>query len=346
MKNITSRISVVFASLIMVSLVSGCGGASEETLQYETTVKAPGTLTLTTKDSEKGLISGTFENDGYTIRFDVARGEENPLSERLVAGAPSHAIDVRICDEKHFCFAQQAGGHAFADTSWVADNSEANVPDDIRAKKNIKIRREFHQKLYEVGSKEFSGLREEYQSLLDASGNSESSYLNEIPLSDTPLSETPQKGVLSLVSATVSATYTQQHVMRKIGIFFGSIAGDHSASLIRTYTASGTWLTDYWTCNHGTCGNSNTMNNYCIRNYTNRPLALPINTRCDAGFSPGTMHPVGPAGCCTTQYNFTGISHVCNDDTRLQRDFMISGGPMSAVYCGDTVLARYAPSCI
>lgn len=328
-----------------IGIVAGCGGATEETMQYRATEKAPGTLTFTTKDPEKGFLSGTFENGGYTIRFDVARGEENPLSERLAAGAPSHAIDVRICDEKHFCFAQQAGGHAFADPSWVEDNSEANGPDDARALKNQKVKRELHQKLNEIGSKEFDGLREEYQSLLDASADPPGSeyYLNGSS-SQILLNETPQKGVLAL--SAVSATYTHQHWMKKQGVFFGSIFGDHSASYVRVLTSTGAVYSEYWTCNHGTCGNVSTMNTYCIRNYSNRPATIPINTRCIANAIPGTMHPSGYAGCCTTQYNFSGVSHVCNDDTRLQRDFMIAGGPMSTLYCGDTSLMQYAPPCI
>jgi len=347
MKKAMSHISVIVMMLVTTGFVAGCGGAIEENMRYEPTAKAPGTLTFTAKDAEKGILSGTFENEGYTIRFDVERGEENPLSERLVASAPSHAIDVRICDEKHFCFAQQAGGHAFADPSWVEDNSEENVPDDARALKNQKIRKELHRKLNEIGSKEFWGLREEYQALFDASGSIQweapPSSLNES--SESTFSKAPQKGVLALVAAA-SGTYTHQHYMRKIGILFGSVVGDHSASYTRILTSAGSLVYDYWTCNHGTCGNSNTMNNYCIRNYANRPATLPMNTKCIASASPGTNHPAGYDGCCMTPYNFTGVSHVCNDDTRLQRDFMIAGGPMSTLYCGDTTLAQYAPSCI
>jgi hypothetical protein len=346
MKNTLSRISVIALMVITTIFAAGCGGATDETMQYGATAQAPGTLTFKIKDPGKGLLSGTFENAGYSLHFDVVRGEENPLVERMGFGAPSHAIDARLCDEKHFCFAQQAGGHAFADPSWVEDNSEANSPDNDRALKNIKIRKEFRQKLSEIGSKEFTGLQEEYQALLDASTDPPG-YLNEAS-PESLLSKTPQKGVLALTTATsaASGSYTHQHWMKKQGIFFGSILGDHSASYINTLNSSGTVVGRYWTCNHGACGNSSSMNTYCIRNYANRPASLPINTQCIANALPGTMHPSGYNGCCSTQYNFVGVSHVCNDDTRLQRDFMIAGAPMSTPYCGDTVLAQYAPSCI
>lgn len=349
-KRMFSIVLTAVTVFVTAGLVSGCGGSTEETSSYDATADSPGTLTFTVKDAEQGFISGTFESeDGYTIRFDVARGEENPWFERLAAGAPSHGIDVRICDEKHFCFSQQAGGHAFADPTWVEDNSEANGPDDARARKNQEVKKELRQKLEDVDAGEFRGLKEEYQALFDATGNGGTEW--EPPpqpntsSSESSESESPQKGV-SALKVAATGSYTQQHWMRKVGILFGSVVGDHSASYVRVLTSAGSLYSEYWTCNHGTCGNSSSMNNYCIRNYTGRSATIPINTRCMVPASPGTMHPTGYDGCCLTQYNFTGISHVCNDDTRLQRDFMIAGAPMNTLYCQDTVLAQYAPSCI
>jgi hypothetical protein len=131
-----------------------------------------GTITFTTKDPEKGLLSGTFENNGYTIRFDVARGGENPMIMRVLSdNTPHYSIDVRVCDEKKFCFAQQAGGDSFADPNFVQDNSEENGPDNERAAKNFETLWVLHQKLIKMGPTDFAGLTEEYDALVSMSND-------------------------------------------------------------------------------------------------------------------------------------------------------------------------------
>lgn len=132
--------------------------------------EVPGTITFITKDPEKGLLSGTFENNGYTIRFDVARGGENPMIMRVLSdNTPHYSIDVRVCDEKRFCFANRSGGDSFADPSWIPDNSEENGPDNERAAKNFETLWVLHQKLIKMGTADFAGLTEEYDALVSMS---------------------------------------------------------------------------------------------------------------------------------------------------------------------------------
>jgi phage replication O-like protein O len=82
---------------------------------------------------------------------------------------------------------------------------------------------------------------------------------------------------------------------------------------------------------------------------------IPFNTQCVAPAKTGAQHPTGYTGCCMTPYDVWAgggedvlngkPSHVCNDDTRLQRDFIIKNGPVGQTYCSDAVTAVWAPGC-
>jgi|WetSurMetagenome_2_1015567.scaffolds.fasta_scaffold69709_2 hypothetical protein len=162
--------AIIIAVVVIIALIYREKFIYGEKANESNLKKSPGTITFTTKDPEKGILSGTFENDGYTIRFDVARREANPAIMVLLSkNTPHYAIDVRICDERQFCFAQRAGGDAFADPNWHEDDSEKNIPDDQRATKNHETMKLLHRKLVELGPNDFTGLTEEYQALVSLS---------------------------------------------------------------------------------------------------------------------------------------------------------------------------------
>ena len=335
---------------ITMIFAAGCGGATEGTSQPEATAKAPGTLTFTTKDPEKGLLSGTFEYDGYTILFDVARGEENPWIERAGGGtAYSQAIDARLCDEQHFCFSQQAGSHSFADQGWAPNNSETNAPDNERTLKNNRTMWKLHQHLMIIGNKDFKGLEEEVGTLANISNTPPEEW--GIPAVDVQKEKllnlgTPQKGVLALSAVAATGTYTQRfHIWWQ---YVGGSLGEHSSTWTRVYTASGSLTNQLTTCNHGACANQSGMSPLCTKDFTNRVIYIPYSSQCVASTFPGTMH-TSASGCCMSPYNvLPGLtpSHVCNDDSRFQRDYMIQGSvPQSSPYCADIVTAIYAPMC-
>lgn len=331
----------LFATLL---LGAGCGAKAEVT-QQGNPESVEGALNIETKDAQKGIIAGTFEYQGHRIRFDIVRGEKNPWQEVAFGNGPEYAIDGQLCDdETHFCFAQQAGGHALANVDWVPNNSASNGPDEVRSKKNVQTEWQLHQKLEQMGSADFEGLSEEYQSLLNLSNLPPDKW----QLSPDQLNErTPDKSVLSL-SVAAANTYIQQFQMWKRYVT-GTPLYEHSSSYVYIFTSGGSYYSSYYTCNHGSCAGASDMNYWCGKNYYSRPPTIPFNTRCPEPASNGAMHPGGSVDCCMSQYNVLPlvISHVCNDDTHLQRDFIALGStPQNVLYCSDLQVAYYAPSCL
>lgn len=342
----TTVITKILPLLVITLLFgAGCGGATEETTRQETPVaEAPGTLTFTLKDPEKGLLSGTFENEGYTVTFDVARGEEMAIWYQA-KGNPTHEIDARICDEKHFCFLEQAGGHSFANQAWIPDNSETNAPDDERALKNSKIVWQLHQKLLQLEPESFKGLEEELYTLKKQSNIPPEQWNLNAPVTNTQSNaRTLQKSVLAL--AAVMNTYMQRFAIS--WQYVPGYVGEHSSAWAIVYTSGGTFVKNFITCNHGACANDSGMSPFCYRDFMNRSTTIPYNVNCSGPASQGFKHGSG-TGCCYSIYGLIpGItSHVCNDDTTLQRDFMIANGyPPNTQYCSDLWVNRYTPSCM
>jgi len=349
------RISLATALLsAMVILGAGCGGRADEPTASNGTTEATstvlGTLTFTTRDPEKGLLSGTFEYDGYTIRFDVARG---PEMEKLYQseGNPIHSIDARVCDEKYFCFSQQAGGHAFADPNWVPDNSEANAPDDDRALKNNQTTWKLRQHLLILGKDDFEGLGEEYQTLLNVSNIPPEEW--GLPIMELQKQKqlnlgTPQKGVLAYVNGTTGPYTVRFEIAWQYVVFAYLQVGEHTSTLTRVYDSNGGVRNRFVSCNHGACADWSNMSIFCRRDFSNRGIELPFNNKCDVPSTNGTTHPSGASICCNTPYNWTGASntHVCNDDSERQLQAMVYNTKLLFTpYCGDSVLARFAPAC-
>lgn len=351
-------VSLVFVmTLVMVIFGAGCGGKADESVgkidSTESISTAPGTLTFTKKDPEKGLLSGTFEYDGYTISFDVARGPEMEKFYQT-KGNPIHQSDSRLCDDRGYCFHGQSGGHAFVDPEWVPEN-EASSPTDGQAIQNYQTAWRLHQYLLSVGNGDFQGLEEEYQILLFNTNFPPEEWGS--PIKDVQIEKelnlgTPQKGVLAYVNGATGTYYARFEIWWQYISFKGITitAGEHTSTWTKVKNANNTLMQDYVTCNHGACANWSGMSIFCGRDFYNRANQIPFNTKCDVPATTGAMHPTGYVGCCSTRYNanyWSSDGHVCNDDSSLQLRMMIYNTTVVfAPFCGDTTLARWAPSCI
>jgi hypothetical protein len=339
----------LLGATLVFATAAGCGGKVEES-DTTTTGNLPGTIEFTTKDSVQGLLSGTFESEGHKINFEVARREANP-TEELGPNTPLYAIDGRICDEKKFCFASQAGGHAFADPNWVPDDNEENGPDDKDAIKNFKTAWDLHQKLAESNIGDFAGLTEEFQALGNISNEPPEKWVISQSEESTPDAnqEMPQKDV-SVARVAATNTYSHHFAMHKEQLYSPLVQDAwHSASRTRVIASNGSVYRVYQTCNHGSCAVSIPM--YCARNFYNRPKTIPTNTSCAVSADNGTTHPTGYTGCCMSPYSWSNsdnAAHDCNDDTHLQRDIMTAGSASSVnqSYCSDKTAAWQPPECI
>lgn len=331
--------SIAMMSL-MVVFGAGCGGKAENQTAVESEGSASGTIQFLEKDAQKGIIRGTYDYQGHVIKFEVVRGNENPILARLFEpDAPSHSIDFRLCDDRGWCFVNKAGGHSLTNPDWIKEDANA-IPDDEQALKNAAARWALHHDLGLLDQKEFEGLGEEYQSFSDGTNEPpEMWYRPNPPPTSTTQSmlneETPQKGVLSLAIATAAGTYTQRiELKRKDAV---TPLTDHTATYTRVYSAAGSIVNSLITCNHGTCADDSVMTLLCYRVYTSRPLSIPMKVKCnDAAAIPGAAHVYGGTGCCTTVYGLTTGTHVCNDDAHLQMAMMQAGAPLTGVYCGDS----------
>lgn len=336
----------------------GCSGKIENTSSQEApSSEATGTLTWIEKDPIKGVIRGTYSLDQHEIKFEVLRGEETPESaKKIYPGVASHAIDIRVCDAQNFCFINGAGGHALQESTWISPDQNRE-PTSEEAAKNFQAVWALHQTLKQEPTETYAGLEEEI-SALDFATNQPPETTNGIPPEYDPLHRytpssykgTPSKSVLSLsVQAAGMNDYTQilqiwrQNLVKPFAY--------HSATYARAYiTSTGQAVSYYYTCNHGACGAdiSKQMLLYCSRNFAGRASSsLPMNARCSDPAKIGTYHSPS-LNCCQSFYSYgpLDLSHVCNDDSALQRDLMIVGiGPVNAPYCSDRYLQGQAPYC-
>lgn len=341
--NIGKRIGLFITAAALTFLGAGCSGTSSQTEVRQGELQ--GTLSFEEKNPERGILRGTYDHQGYRIRFDVVRGEPNPPFE-VMGGAPKNAIDARLCDEVGFCFARQAGGHGFADSSWVMTDEETErlAPDDARARKNNAAMWALHQDWDLMDRGEFEGLSEEYDSFWGLTNiPPNESYRPDLVSPQSQNNGTPQRGVLSFGALAFSG-FTNTHRLR---IWWKPIVPtptEHSSTTLTAFNSSGTQVNFLPTCNHGTCGGQPTLGLVCSRSFSNRPLYFPVTGNCNAPAVTGATH--SGDGCCPSPYGFGSGQHVCHDDTRLQRDMMIAGGGMSVAYCGDGIPpSPWAPGC-
>jgi hypothetical protein len=338
--------------MALVIFVIGCGGNVEEPRQ-DTERETAGTITYTEKNPENGILRGTYTRNDHTISFEVIRGEEtSPEAMLIYPGVTSHSIDVRICDESGFCFINGAGGHALADER---ERSE-RLPTSEASRKNFESAWALHGDLDLQIDGTFDGLEEEVQSLKDATNQPPDTWrgippefdpLNQKP-KETSCDGTPNNGVLSFI-ADSTAVYTQIFQVWRQKLAWP--IAYHSSSYAKAIDASGQIASIFYTCNHGACANGSvgSMTLYCSRNFSERSSpTVPMDTRCADSAKIGTLHPKDDSiGCCASPYSYVplALSHVCNDDTRLQRDMMIADGPVSASFCADRYLQGQAPYC-
>lgn len=353
MKTIQQILKLFTCLMALVIFGVGCGGAVEEP-QKVAEVAPAGTITFAEKDPEKGILRGSYEHQGYVIRFEVIRGAKTPQQALLIyPGVTSHSIDVRICDSQNYCFINGAGGHALADESWIKEDSTKD-PTTEQSEQNFESVWGLHNDLDLQPIGTFDGLTEEVQSLKDASNQPPDTWKGIPPEYDpyhlkpkTLNQGTPLKSVLSL--SAIASTYIPILQIWRQDIFWP--IAYHSSTYAKMIDTNGQIASIYYTCNHGACanGNNGSMSLYCSRNLASRSTsAIPMNTRCADPATIITYHPNnGTIGCCSSVYSYVplDLSHVCNDDSRLQRDMMIAGGRVSASYCSDRYLQGQAPSC-
>ena len=292
------------------------------------------TITFEEVDGESGILRGSYENAGHMISFDAVRGEPNPVSEY----APAFEIDARLCDERGYCFALQGGGHGISNPAWFENQETLVLGAD--AALNHQMATALHEELIQLDRAPFPELEEELDALLTLSSFPEPGSLVETPspAGNGGVEETP--GIVAL-------SYDYTHWIQIWWGYTNPPLAEHSATRAISVNSGGYVVQIVTTCNHGNCAANSGMGLSCQRSFSNRPSLLAVSTPCNAAATTGTYHSWGDtASCCSSAYGFTGGYHVCNDDSRLQRDMTIYNSSLTPAYCNDGYLApAWAPGC-
>lgn len=341
MKNFTSLISSIVCVCALTIFGVGCGGQVEESSKTETMTPATvGILTFETKDPATGIVRGTYEYQGHSIKFEAIRGEKNPEISKLMYGySPEYAVDARLCSEQSFCFSQGAGGHAIANSTWV----QATTTDPTEEEAIIYniVTKAFHEDIKRfISGNEDEGLTEEFMRLRSISDMTPP----DLPELQTPPQRqsngTPCKGVLA-----INQSKPYRHIFE---IWWGLAVkvAEHSSTRSISASSTGIILNQMDTANHGSSPRDPGMNRSCSRVFPNRPIVLPIRKDCTRVPTFGVSHIPTEINCCQSAYGMNPGTHVCNDDSRLQRDMMIANGNIAEPsYCSDWTPQGWAPSC-
>ncbi|HEY5955215.1 MAG TPA: hypothetical protein VIV60_01630 [Polyangiaceae bacterium] len=326
------------ASIAMLALASGCGGAVQES-------GASGELTVVQADEASGKLVAKFHKGGREITFDMRLGGimEVPPDERA-GDATRMKIDAQVLDRNGQPIYMQMAGDEFIDPSW-----KMPVLKDIDATER---------------EKDFALLQESETAILEAQlpGSFEELRLGALQVaraigSDAftakadPQAANAAQGAKRAQAAIVwdnSATvkYWDYQIYRKDAFFNGSIF-DHTAVLLRGWNSNYQVVFTAVSCNHGYCANTNVMTHLCTM-----PGFLPDDGTASRYFYNEPSGNTTVSSGCSTAVNYLGYNgHVCNDDTILQinaikydRSYPRSTGV--AGECDDSTANWWAPNCI
>jgi hypothetical protein len=318
-----------------------------------------GGLTVLSATVEQGL-SGYFSENGITIRFAAKRVSPIPQEVRDVdQEAPSHEIDAWFQSENGEPFLTQIGGHNFHDPAWLDHQAQEFPTVDLERRQEEFVLAE--KAALAVSELNMEALAEEQDALarlgaVRADSIRPSEISEEAPGvepgydQDNYDFDSVPPGYGTVSQALVNDSAHVFRVYKKPLDYGGGIVGDHSSTWSVSYANQG--LSDIKiaqriTCNHGACANDASMAWKCGKSWFNRPGNLPPMGECARNRNDN--HP-NMAGCCWTNYGIAPNNgrHVCNDDSRYQREVMRMvgvAGPLNAGFCADNDLAWRAPNC-
>ncbi|HMO96928.1 MAG TPA: hypothetical protein PKD27_12485, partial [Tepidiformaceae bacterium] len=289
---------------------------------------------------DRGVLRGSYDYNGYILNFEAIRGERNPIWDLT---GPRFATHARLYDDQGWAFALQGGGHTIENGDWA---SSGTPPDDDRAYLNQEAAWALHRDLNGLDLTDFPGLEEQVDSLRGLSDVPHPSS-GELPRSTAPPDDvrgindtTPDTGVV--LYSLAGSGYTHYFEIYWKPLY---IPAEHSSTRSISADSRGVWVRLVRTCNHGSCPGDSGFYWRCGRSFGGRPADLPIATgsTCGTTWYYGSRHSSSDTNCCGTPYGTHPFMHVCNNDTRLQRDRMIALSPTTPSNCSFAEL--YAPSC-
>ena len=323
-------LAVLFLAVFCVAMENGHAAELSESAVLSDDQSIP--EGMTSLFARGNSVSGKFEFDGVPLSVETRRGQPtSAIIRRMDPSAPLFEIDVRVLDENEVPIFVQVGGHGPIDASWqnsfddsvfderkLAEKSDAitqrafvNAGRMIAVLKKVKFRND---------------LLPEYEAIM-----------NLLPIMESGKTVEKWEGFGDNHSSLSSAP-TDKHsieIWKKSAFFPGNIVGDHSGTVAKVISSSGSTYQIWSACNHGTCPGTG-MSKKCVSTFSNR-----------AGFCQAAPMCSTPLQWDQKDWWNDDYRHVCNDDSYIQyyrikynADPSTSGGT-----CSDTSLRTYAPDC-
>ncbi|MBU0661086.1 hypothetical protein KKG22_02800 [Patescibacteria group bacterium] len=297
-------------------------------------------ILVNTEDHLKGEYT---TEDGRVVEFEAKLGLERPdvFEESIVSVYEIDACFRSSTGEPFFC---AAGGHGFYNPSWEISPDE-NIEDVSTEERMADF-----AIAYAIAS-DLECIQSNNNLLADgliALGQSipEAAFDYRAYMDDADKTGALEQSSEAFIYKSNPA-YLQVLEIHEGPILDG--LAHHSATRVLVYHGSTYALvSSYRSNNHGRGAGDSGMGRKCSRVFSFNSSWIPLSGNCAT--SPYGWGSTTGNACCNTAY---GI-HVCNDDSRLQRDIMIraSSGTNTqyydwyVLYCGnDYYIPPHAPNC-
>ncbi|MGZ3454351.1 MAG: hypothetical protein ACXVEF_32390 [Polyangiales bacterium] len=341
-------------SLLALTLSFAAVGCAADASNLPETEGALGSATLkvVTADVSQGKLVAEYVKNGRAITFELRLGPkmEVPPDTAENPEAPTMEVDARILDAEGRTFVMQVAGDKAMDPSWKSP--QGTGIDELLRTTDFAAAGEAEAAFRALTvPKELAELRLAAIDIAKgiARGEDTSGKTTAFPGKPTaPGGDTDPTGGLGTKgyvywSSNSSVNVWDYQIYKKAVV--SSFIAEHSAVRLRGWTTSHSLLITSDTCNHGTCASGSAMTSHC--NYSGWLTDDGTHSRW---FYPETSSSQDTitSGCQTTYGAFfDNGSHVCNDDTLIQRNAITTDSSQSVTggTCADNDKRWYAPGC-
>jgi hypothetical protein len=335
-------------SYLAVSLSFAAVGCAADASSVPDSESAPASagLKLVSADVGRGAVVAEYVKDGRTIRFELRLGPKMEIpADSSNPEAPTMEVDARILDAEGRTFFLQVAGDRAMDSSWKTPEGDG-IDEKLRTA-DFAAAAEAESAFRALSvPKELAELRLAAIDITKGIGRGEDTSGK---TAGFPTATAPNEGGALSPKGTIywssnSSVNIWDYQIYKKGVVSSFIA-EHSAVKLRGWSSSYTLLLTAETCNHGTCASGSAMSSHC--NYSGWLKDDGTHSRYFYPESSSSQDTV--TNGCLTSYGafFDNGSHVCNDDTLIQRNAITGDAwqDQRGGTCGDNDKRWYAPGC-
>lgn len=332
----------------------GCaiGSTGSDSTQSGSTASTTEGLHVVTADVTQGKLVAQYVKSGRAITFELRLGPKMELPpDATTPEAPTMEVDARILDAEGKTFFMQIAGDKAMDSSWKSPQGDgidehARAADFAAAAEAEGAFRALTLPT-ELAELRLAGMdiAKSVARATDTSGKTAAfpgAAGATTPTAPADPATATTKGVVYW-SPTSSVTIWDYQIYKKAVV--ASFIAEHSAVRLRGWSSSYSLLVYQDACNHGTCAGGSAMTSHC--NYSGWLNDDGTHSRYFFRESSSSQDTVTD-GCLTTYGAFfDNGSHVCNDDSLIQRQAITYDAYQDqwGGTCGDDNKRWYAPGC-